>query len=154
MNVDLYEPGAVLDECDLCYHCRNLSPVLEKFHLSGSKENPASLAGFSSKSAFLSGLFVGLLALLLLSGLLSGLLALLLPGLLPGLLTLLILAALRAVLRLALVVLIHILSPNCSKNNLNAHHPNYLTYICSSGKNISVSCQYIFHIASIPALVR
>jgi hypothetical protein len=125
-------------------------PVLEKFHLSGWKENPASLARFSSKSAFLSGLFVGLLALLLLSGLLSGLLALLLPGLL----TLLILAALRAVLRLALVVLIHIRSPNCSKNNLNAHHPNYFTYICSSGKNISVSCQYIFHIASITALIH
>jgi hypothetical protein len=38
-------------------------------------ENPAKLAGFSSKSAFLAGLFAGLLCLL--PGILAGLLALL-----------------------------------------------------------------------------
>jgi hypothetical protein len=52
------------------------------------------VAGFSSKSAFLTGLFVGLLCLL--------------PGILAGLLALLArLAALAALLRLFLVVLIH-----------------------------------------------
>jgi hypothetical protein len=54
-------------------------------------ENPAKLAGFSSKSAFLAGLFAGLLCLL------AGLLALLARF-----------AALVALLRLFLVILVHV----------------------------------------------
>jgi len=58
-------------------------------------ENPAKLAGFSSKSALLAGLFAGLLCLL--------------PGILAGLLALLArFAALVALLRLFLVVLVHV----------------------------------------------
>jgi hypothetical protein len=62
---------------------------------SGENENPAKLAGFSSKSAFLTGLFAGLLGLL--------------PGILTGLLALLArFAALAALLRLFLVLLVHV----------------------------------------------
>jgi hypothetical protein len=58
-------------------------------------ENPAKVAGFSSKSAFLTRLFAGLLCLL--------------PGILAGLLALLArFAALAALLRLFLVVLVHV----------------------------------------------
>jgi hypothetical protein len=108
VNVNLYEPGPSSTSA-ICAAIAEARIPTGEFHLRTARtENPAKLAGFPSKSAFLFGLSAGLLPLLL-------------PRLLPGLLTLLILAALPALLRLAIVILIHYSN---SKNNLNAHHPN------------------------------
>jgi hypothetical protein len=86
----------------------------------------------SALAGVLASLFAGLLRLL------PRVLARLLLALLPWI------VALATLLRLALVVLRHLSLQKLSQYNLNDHHSNYRTYLCSMHAKNSVALGYIF----------